>query len=268
MLKNPKPFLEKAQKENKALAHFNINNLEMVKAVSEGAESQNQPIFIAVTETAIEYAGLDYLVNLVKTASEQVKVDTFLHLDHGKSLKTVERAVEKGFTSIMFDGSALPLTENIAQTREARKIIGDRDICLEAELGHVGRQDDQTEILTDPQTVVEFISQTTIDSLAVAVGTVHGPVKNMDLDYQRLKEIDQSTSVPLVIHGGSGLKPEQIEKLKKNGANKINIDSEIRLAFMRGIKQQIAEIDPRRGLRAAMNEMRTVVEEKIRIISR
>ncbi len=267
MIKNPKSYLEEAQEKNTALAHFNINNLEMLKAVTEGAESQHKPIFVAITETAIDYAGFDYLVDLVRTAAKLVEVDLFLHLDHGKSLKTIEQANKNGFSSIMFDGSSLPLKENIEQTKRAREIVSNK-ICLEAELGHVGREDDESGILTDPEEAVQFVNETQIDSLAVSIGTIHGQVENQELDYQRLKKIDQSIDLPLVIHGSSGLTDDQIEKLKENGANKFNTDTEIRLAFMRGIKQYINEIDPRRALRAAMKEMRTVVEDKIKVIAK
>lgn len=266
MLKNPKEIYQKKKQENGALGHFNVNNLEMVKAVTQAAETKDEPIFVAVTETALSYAGFDYLVNLVKTAGKVAKTDIFLHLDHGKSLKMIERCIEAGFNSIMYDGSSLPFEENIEETNKVSEMIEDKDISLEAELGHVGRQGDETEILTDPRDVEAFVKETDIDSLAVAVGTIHGSVEDMQLDYGRLKKISNITVRPIVIHGGSGLSGEQIKKLVKHGANKFNFDSDIRLAFMDGFKKHVDETDPRRPLGAAIKDMQAVVEEKIDMV--
>ncbi len=266
MLKNPKEIYEKKKKENGALGHFNVNNLEMVKAITKAAENKDRPVFVALTETALSYGGFEYLVNLVKTAGKITRTDIFLHLDHGKSLKTIEKCVKAGFNSIMFDGSSLPFKENVKETNKVSQMIADKDISLEAELGHVGRHGDETEILTESEDVETFVKKTDIDSLAVAVGTIHGSVKNMQLDYKRLKKISDITDKPIVIHGGSGLSDKQIKKLIECGANKFNFDSDIRLAFMEGFKRHTDETDPRRPLTAAMKEIQRVVEEKIDVV--
>lgn len=266
MLTDPKKHLKKAVARNSALAHFNVSNLETVRVVAETADRLKEPVFIAVTENALSYAGFNYLVGLIKTAGQETETDLFLHLDHGRDISVIKEAVKAGFTSIMFDGSALPLTENISQTKRIKRFIKDRPIALEAEIGHVGRLKGDSKSLTDPAEVGKFVQETKVDSLAVSIGTVHGYVKKQCLDFQRLKEIRSQINTPLVIHGCSGLDDEQIKKLINAGANKLNIDSALRLAFMTALKEKIEVNDPRKALTAAMAKMSIVVSDKIKLI--
>jgi ketose-bisphosphate aldolase len=194
-------------------------------------------------------------------------VDLYLHLDHGKSFKIIEKAIEYDFDSIMYDGSSLPKNENIAKTRQVKEMIGSREIVLEAELGHVGRQVDDDGLLSNPEDADDFAQKTEVDLLAVSIGSVHGIVKNQDLDYDRLAQIREQVDIPLVIHGCSGLDNVQIKKLVEGGANKFNIDSEIRKAFMDGLRENVKESDPRRALGASIMEMKEVVKDKIEVIS-
>jgi len=267
MIKNPKQALEQAREQGKALAHFNINNLEMVKAVTQAAEGQAQPVFLAITENAIKYAGLKYLVCMAQSAAKQVKVDLFLHLDHGKDLGVIKQVIQAGFSSIMFDGSQLSLEENIAQTLKVKELIKDKDIALEAEVGHVHYPGKTETELTEPKQAAEFAEKTKVDSLAVAVGTAHGITKEAVLDLKRLQQIKDLISTPLVIHGCSGLTDQQITDLKQAGASKFNIDSELRAAFVAGLKQEIDAKDPRVILRASMANMRELVRNKIKVIA-
>jgi len=267
MIINPKQALEQAREQGRALAHFNINNLEMVKAITQAAQGQDQPVFLAVTENAIKYAGLDLLVSIVQSVAKQIKVDLFLHLDHGKNMEVITKAIESGFSSIMFDGSQLSLEENIAQTIKVKELIKDKDIALEAEIGHVHYPGKTETELTEPKQAAEFAKRTKVDSLAVAVGTIHGLVKQANVDTKRLQEIKALVKVPLVIHGCSGLVDQQLKDLKQAGANKFNFDSEIRAAFIAGIKEKIEEKDPRIMLKAAMTNMREVARHKIKIIT-
>jgi len=262
-LVSPKSQLEEVRKNFKAIPHFNVNNLEMVKSVVEVVEKENQPAFLAVTENAIRYAGFDYLINIVRTAGELSKIDLFLHLDHGKSRNVIIKAIENGFNSIMYDGSSLPFEKNITKTKEFKEKIGNQDIALEAEIGHVGKVTGDEGFLSQPDKVVEFVQKTKVDMLAVSIGTVHGLVKDQQLDYQRLREIREKVDIPLVIHGCSGLEQKDISSLVFNGANKFNFDSEIRAAFMEGLRENINEPDPRRALSASMMEMKEVIGQKI-----
>jgi ketose-bisphosphate aldolase len=268
MLVSPQKGFKKLVRNKEALAHFNVNNLEMVKAVSETAEKMNQSVFIAVTENAIEYAGFDYLINIIKTAGKESSTDLYLHLDHGKSASIIKRAIKSGFNSIMYDGSSLPIAENIAKTKEIKQLIGTREIVLEAEIGHVGKLTDEDRgMLSQPKEVREFVKKTGADMVAVSVGTVHGIVKDQKIDFGLLAEIRSSVDLPLVIHGCSGLSQDQVRRLIDHGGNKFNFDSEIRAAFMNGLRENISESDPRRALSASMTEMRTVVEQKLNWLS-
>ncbi len=260
---SPKKHLEEAKSNFTALPHFNVNNLEMVKSVVEVVNEKSQPAFLAITENAIKYAGFEYLVDIVKTAGKLSKTDLFLHLDHGKSKSVIKKAIEAGFNSIMYDGSSLPESENIAKTKEIKKMIGEKDTVLEAEIGHVGKLSGDEGLLSQPEDVEEFIKQTNADTIAVSIGSVHGIVKDQQLDFKRLEEIREKVDVPLVIHGCSGLEEKEIKKLVASGANKFNFDSEIRAAFMEGLRENINESDPRRVLSASMMEMKEVIKQKI-----
>jgi len=265
---SPKEKLIEARKNGYAIGHFNVNNMEMIKAVTEAANEEKEFVIIAVTKNAIRYAGIDFLSTLVKTAEKNVSVNLSLHLDHGKSIATVKRAIECGFTSIMIDGSALPYEENVSITREVVKMAKEKNgICVEAELGHVGRIDTASDrgYLTNPELAKDFIEKTGVDTLAVSIGTIHGYVTDLALDFERLREISKRVENPLVLHGGTGVEDEDIKKLIDFGISKINIDTEIRLAFMQGLKQNIMETDPRKPLRAAMDEMKLVVKDKIQL---
>lgn len=268
MIISPKSHLIKAREQHHALPHFNVNNLEMIKAVTEAANKEKQFVFLAITENAIRYAGMDFLTALAGAADKNVSIDFALHLDHGKSMATIKNCIENGFSSIMIDGSALPYEENIRLVKEVVGMAKSEDgICVEAELGHVGRVDTASDkgFLTDPELAKDFVEKTGIDSLAVSIGTVHGYVTNLELDFERLKKIAELVSIPLVLHGGTGVESEDIKKLIAGGISKINIDTEIRLAFMQGLKQNIMETDPRKPLNAAMDEIRVVVENKIKL---
>jgi len=239
----------------------------MVKAVAGAADELDQPAMIAITENAIAYAGFEYLVNIIKTAQKLASVDLYIHLDHGKSFKIIEKAIEYDFDSIMYDGSSLPENENITKTKQVKEMIGTKEIVLEAELGHVGRQVDDESLLSNLEDVDDFAQKTKVDLLAVSIGSVHGIVKNQDLDYDLLAQVRKQVDIPLVIHGCSGLGNNQIKKLIDSGGNKFNIDSEIRKAFMDGLRENVNESDPRRALSASIMEMEEVVKDKIEIIS-
>lgn len=271
-----KELLDKAEKGRYAVGAFNCNNMEIVKAIVKAAEAENAPVIIQASQGAIKYAGLEYIVALVKVAAAGTSVPVALHLDHGTSFEQVIKCIRKGFSSVMIDGSKLPLDENIALTRKVIEIAAAVGVSTEAELGKIGGTEDDITVkdkdamMTDPQEAKTFVENTGVDALAVAIGTAHGQYKfDPELDFERLAKIRSLVSVPIVLHGSSGVPDKDIEKAISLGVRKVNIDTNIREAFVRGIhgviKKDPGEIDPRKILGPAMDEMTAIVREKIRL---
>lgn len=271
-----KELINLAENEGIAIGSFNVNNMEIVQAIAEAAEEEASPAILQASQGAIKYAGLEYIVSLVYTASKQISVPIALHLDHGTSFEQNMRCIRKGFTSVMFDGSAQPLKENIRQTREVVKVGQAVGVSVEGELGKIaGTEDDITvsdreAMLTDPQEAAQFSSETGVDYLAVAIGTAHGPYKGEPkLDFDRLTRIKELTGVPIVLHGASGVSEESIGKAIELGVRKINIDTSLRQAFTSGLKGVIEEnpgqYDPRKLLGPAKDSMKAVIKEKMRL---
>lgn len=269
MIISPKELLIDARREGRALGHFNVFNLESAQAVITAIGETKKPAFVAITETTIKYAGLEVIVGIVKQLAKKTSTDFILHLDHGKNLGVIKNCLEIGFSSIMIDGSALHFEENIELTLNVAKMAHEKKVAVEAELGHVGRVGEiiSEGYFTKPSRAKEFIERTEVDSLAVAVGTIHGLVTRMNLDYNRLAEISKIIKIPIVIHGGTGLRDEEIKKLVSFGVAKINMDTALRIAFMRGMRQNITENDPRKALTAAIDEEKMVVKEYIELFN-
>jgi len=308
MLVPAKYLLREARKQKFAVPAFNVNNLEILKAVMAAASELKSPVIIQTSEGAIEYAGMDYLVAMVNVAAQN-HVPVVLHMDHGKNLDTIKQAMEAGYTSVMFDGSALPYEENVKKTKQVVEWARIHDCSVEAELGRIAGKEDFVDVkdyeaaLTDPKEAAQFVEETGCDTFAVAIGTAHGAYKfpakggsasggkgDRHLDIERLKKIEKLVEVPLVLHGASGVledvvalaefygaKLEQArgtldEDLKQaiqHGVAKINIDTDLRLAFTAGIREAVAElpkvIDPREIMKPAMILMAEVAKRKIKI---
>lgn len=298
MLVTNKDVLMPARQNGYAVGAFNINNLESLLAVNEAALEENSPVIVAVTPSAIKYAGLSYLSKIVRTAAESTSVPMSLHLDHGETFDTVKKCVEAGFSSVMFDGSFLKFEENVALTRKVVDLAHEKGISVEAELGRLAGVEESTveekeAVLTDPNVAKEFIERTGVDALAVAIGTSHGAYKfkaEPKLDFERLKLIKERVNVPLVLHGASSVPQWIIEKASKYGAeltgargipeehikkaislgiSKINIDTDLRLAFTATVREVLAnspkEFDPRKILGPAKDAMKEVVKGKMRL---
>jgi fructose-bisphosphate aldolase class II len=298
MLGTNRDLLIPAMKRSYAVGAFNISNLENLSAVTQAAVEERSPAIIAVTPSSIQYAGLAYVEKMVKTAAESVAVPLSLHLDHGKDIQTVLKCIDSGFTSVMIDGSHLKFEENVALVRHVVDLAHPKDISVEAELGRIESIEESTAeerkvILTDPDAAESFVEQTGIDALAVAIGTSHGAYKFKDeprLDLERLRIIRERVSIPLVLHGASGVPSWVIEKANKYGADlsgvkgileeqirnaisigisKINIDTDLRLAFTAGLREVLAnsprEFDPRKILGQARTLMEEVVKDKMRL---
>lgn len=273
MLVTGKEILDKAHKENYAVGAFNVNNMEILQSVIMAAEEVQSPVIIQTSEGAIKYAGIDYLSAMVRLAAEKASVPVALHLDHGTTYETLISCIRHGWTSIMFDGSHLPLAENIAQTKEIVKIAHACGVSVEAELGRLGGIEDNISVdekdarLTSPDEAVEFVNGTGVDYLAIAIGTAHGKYKGEPkLDFERLQTIKGLLSMPLVLHGASGVPEDSIVKATKLGINKINIDTDVRVAFTEGVKSVVTTsdiFDPRKICGPARDNMAKVVKAKM-----
>jgi fructose-bisphosphate aldolase class II len=271
-----KEILAAAQKGNYAVGAFNCNNMEIVQAIIAAAEAENSPVIIQASQGAIKYAGLDYIVGLVTTAAKNTKIPVCLHLDHGTDFQQVVRCIAKGFSSVMYDGSKLPMEENIAITRRIVEIASAVGVSTEAEIGKIAGTEDEVSVhekeamLTEPSEVKHFAENTGVDSLAVAIGTAHGQYKfEPKLDFDRLAKIRDLVDIPIVMHGSSGVPDADVRKAISLGVRKVNIDTNIREAFVQGIKGAMAqnpqEIDPRKLLGPAREAMIAIVREKIRV---
>jgi len=269
-----KELLAAAQKGNYAVGAFNCNNMEIVQAIIAAAEAENSPVIIQASQGAIKYAGLDYIVGLVTTAARNTRIPVCLHLDHGTDFQQVVRCIAKGFSSVMFDGSKLPMEENITITRRIVEIASAVGVSTEAEIGKIAGTEDEVNVhekeamLTDPSEVKHFVENTGVDSLAVAIGTAHGQYKfQPKLDFDRLAKIRDLVDIPIVMHGSSGVPDADVRKAISLGVRKVNIDTNIREAFVRGIKGAMEknpqEIDPRKLLGPAREAMTAIVREKI-----
>jgi fructose-bisphosphate aldolase class II len=298
LLVTNKDLLVPARQKAYAVGAFNINNLETVLAVTEAAVEEKSPAIVAVTPSAIKYAGLRYLARIVKTGAESSPVSISLHLDHGEDFDTVSKCIEAGFTSVMIDGSHLKFEENIALTKRVVDLAHPKRVSVEAELGRLAGVEEKTveekeAILTDPDSAKEFVERTGVDALAVAVGTSHGAYKfkaEPKLDFERLQTISKKIDLPLVLHGASSVPAWIIEKASKYGAeltgakgipedhikkaislgiSKINIDTDLRLAFTASVREVLTnspkEFDPRKILGPAKEAVKEVVKGKMRL---
>jgi len=298
MLVTNNEVLSKASAEGYAVGAFNINNMEILQAIVEAATEEKSPIIISASPSAIKYAGLEYIMNMVKAAAKtNPSIPMTLHLDHGKDIATATMCINGGFTSVMIDGSHLDFEENISMTKYVVDLAHLKDVSVEAELGKLVSQDSTTQDAedpyTDPAAAVEFVDRTGVDSLAVAIGTSHGAYKfkgEAKLDFKRLKSISSKVNIPLVLHGASGVPSWIVEKATKYGAEwsgakgipdehikkavslgiaKINIDTDLRLAFTASVREVLttspAVYDPRKIVGPAKENMKKVVKEKMHL---
>ena len=298
MLVTNRDLLVPATRKAYAVGAFNVNNLEVILAVAEAAVEEKSPAIVAVTPSAIKYGGLVYLSKIVRTAAESASVPMSLHLDHGEDFETASKCVSAGFTSVMIDGSHLTFEQNIELTKKVVDVAHPKSVSVEAELGRLAGVEEKTveekeAILTDPNVAKEFVERTGVDALAVAVGTSHGAYKfktEPKLDFERLKLIRGKIDIPLVLHGASSVPAWIIEKATKYGAQlggakgipeehikkaislgiaKINIDTDLRLAFTATVREVLAnspkEFDPRKILGPAKEAMKEVVKGKMRL---
>ena len=299
MLVTNRDLLRAARDGGYAVGAFNINNMEFLQAITGAAEELSSPVIIAISEGAIKYAGFTNVVSMVRLAARERAAPISLHLDHGKDMDTIAKCIEGGFTSVMIDGSAFPFDENVAVTKKVVEMAKPKGVSVEGELGKLAGIEDNVSVaerdaaLTDPAQAEEFVRRSGVDALAIAVGTSHGAYKfkgesNLALD--RVSDIASRVPCLLVLHGASGVKRENVEIANRFGAaikgakgvpddaiveairrgiSKVNIDTDMRIAFTAHVRRALAEkpeeIDPRKILGPGRDAIREVVKEKMRL---
>ena len=275
-----KEMLKAAQEGKYAIGAFNCENMEMAMAIVAAAEAQKAPVMLQTTPSTVSYAGLDVYYANVRALAERAGVPVALHLDHGSSYELAVAAMEAGYSSVMIDGSHDAFEDNIAVTRRTVEQAKAKNIPVEAELGKVGGKEDDLDGgsgngYTDPADAVEFVKATGVDSLAVAIGTAHGVyVGTPVLDVARLSEIRRAleaagVSIPLVLHGASGLTDESVRECIAEGICKVNFATELRQAYSAGIKEVLAKdpevYDPKKYGKVAMAKVQALVEDRIKV---
>ena len=228
MLVNMKELLKDAQYGNYAVGSFSVANMEMVLGVLKAARELSAPVILQIAEVRLKQSPLEIIGPLMVAAAENADTPVAVHFDHGKTEEKIKQALDLGFTSVMFDGSHLPLDENIATTKRIIDIAGKYNASVEAEIGCVGGSEDGSEDIaincTKPQDAVRFESETGVDALAIAIGNAHGNYKDVPkLRFDILQKVNEMTNTPLVLHGGTGISPDDFVKCSKNGIKKINI---------------------------------------------
>lgn len=270
-----KQLLLNAQKGAYAVGAFNVENMEMVQAVVAAAEELQSPVIIQTTPSTVKYADLSYFYANVKVAAEKANVPVVMHLDHGSSFELAMRALRTGYTSIMIDGSHSSFEDNIRVTKAVVDACHPSNVPVEAELGKVGGKEDdldggEGDGYTVPSEAAEFVNATGIDSLAVAIGTAHGVYKGVPkLDVQRLSEIRDVISIPLVLHGTSGVPDDAVKECIKRGICKVNYATDLRIAFSNGIKEILEKnpdtIDPKKYSACGREYVKEYVMSKMQI---
>lgn len=269
-----KQLLLDAQKKGYAVGAFNVENMEMVQAVVAAAEELKSPIILQTTPSTVKYAGLDYFYANAKVAAEKASVPVAMHLDHGNSFDLAMQALRVGYTSIMIDGSHGSFEENIAVSKAVVDACHPSNVPVEAELGKVGGKEDDLDGgdggYTDPQEALRFVEATNVDFLAVAIGTAHGVYKGIPkLDVERLSAIKEVVSIPLVLHGTSGVPDEVVKECIRRGICKVNYATDLRIAFSKGVNEVLHDapdtIDPKKYNAMAREHVKQYVMDKIKV---
>lgn len=298
MLVKSKNILKKAQRGRYAIGAFNINNMEMLQAIITAGTKMRSPLIIQTSEGAINYAGMDYLKAMVNIAAK-APIPVAFHLDHGKNLRIIKKAIDFGYTSVMYDGSSLSFLRNINNTKKVVGWAHRKGITVEAELGSIAGIEDFVSVserdanFTNPDQAREFVRKTGCDLLAIAIGTSHGAYKfegSSKLDFKRLAEIRKKVSAPLVLHGASGVPQVLVRQINRTGGKlknprgisdanirrairlgitKINTDTDLRLALTCGIRRTLKKkpdlFDPRKILGPARDLVQKTVEHRIQV---
>ncbi len=285
-MKTLREYIKEAQEKGVAIGHFNISNLEALHGIYAAAKKLNLPVIIGVSEGEEKFAGLEEVYVLVSEIRTRDNYPIFLNADHHASFESVKKCIDVGFDMAIIDNTKLPFEENVAITkkcvdyaREVTKNTG-RDVLIEAELGFIGSgsviRDSIPEgagVLTKPEDAKNFVDATGIDLFAPSVGSIHGLIKTgkPHIDAVLVGEIKNITGIPLVLHGGSGLRDEDFTNAIKAGISIVHINSEIRLAFKEAVEKTIAanptEITPAKILQPAVDAIEAVVESRLKLFN-
>ncbi len=295
-----KEMFKKAYEGGYAIGAFNVNNMEIIQGITEAAKEENSPLILQVSSGARKYANHTYLVKLVEAALIETNLPICLHLDHGDTFELCKSCIDGGFTSVMIDGSHHGYEENVALTKKVVEYAHDHGVTVEGELGRLEGVEDDVKVAvgegsyTDPDQVLDFVTRTGVDSLAIAIGTSHGAYKfkpgtKPQLRFDILEEIQKRLpGFPIVLHGASSVIPEYVQMINANGGKmpdaigipedmlrkaasmavcKINIDSDLRLAMTGTIRKYFNEnpshFDPRQYLKPARDSIREMVRHKL-----
>jgi fructose-bisphosphate aldolase, class II len=270
-----------------ALPAFNTSDLEMTQGIVRAAEAQKAPIIIQTSVGALEYAGFEQLVGIIKTEAREASVPIALHQDHCHDFELIKKLIAHGYSSVMIDASHLPYEENLKLTKAVVAYAHKRGVWVQAELGRIlGNEDWQNvksgdDLMTDPEQAAGFVKETKIDTLAIAVGSVHGiPVDprikkvlstlKEHVDIERVKAIREKVSIPLVMHGASGVPDKQLQAAIKHGVAVFNIDTDLRVAFNKALRDNIKKYpqiyDPRKLFKPATDALQAMAEKKIKLL--
>lgn len=280
MITSVKEILTKAKKGGYAVGAFNTMNLEMTRAIIEGAYEARSPVIVQITEKTMEYGGGRGMFHLVKNDAEFYAPDipVGIHLDHGRSFEIIQRSVDIGYTSIMYDGSDKEFPDNILVTKKVADFCHEKGVDVQAELGRVpylGEGDmgnfKWDDYMTDPVQAKRFVDETKVDTLAVAIGNAHGFFQERKTpDYERLEKIREALDIPLILHGASDWEEDRVAEVIKRGISCFNIDTAIRLAFLNNLIRSVREkrditFDLRKLLGSSREAVKEVVKRKIKI---
>jgi len=285
-MKTLRECIKEAEEKKVAIGHFNISNLEGLHAIYNAAKKLNVPVVIGVSEGEENFIGLEEVAVLVRTIRERDDYPIFLNADHHHSFESVKKCIDAGFDSVIFDGAKLSFEENVKITKQcvdyARSVIKNngRDILVEAELGYIGEGSNIKEsipegagILTKPEDAKKFVELTGLDMFAPSVGSIHGVIRtgNPHIDANLVAEIKKATGVPLVLHGGSGLRDVDFTDAISAGISVVHISTEIRVAFVEGLKESILknkdEIVPYKILELAKEDVEEIVGERLKLFN-
>lgn len=295
-----KKMFEDAYKNKYAIGAFNVDNLDIMKAMLQACENQKSPVIMAFSSGTLKFFGLEYVVECSRVAASKLSIPIVLHLDHGKSVDLCKQCVDAGFTSVMIDASAYDFKENIRQTKEVVEYAHKKGVVVESELGAIAGIEDDVNVddkyghFTHPDDVIEFVSKTNIDSLAIAIGTAHGaykfkPGQKPQLRFDILEEIEQRLpNYPLVLHGASSVPRDSLNVLNSYGGKmpeaigipedmlreaathavcKINVGTDLRVAYVGALRKALSEhpeaFDVKTFIQPAMDAVTKLVEHKI-----
>lgn len=267
--RNPLKFILDARENRGAVGAFNVDSVDMLYGVLDGAEQANRPTIVQLTQDTLDIWGWKRAFQVLRAVLDDARLEVAIHLDHAKDVDVIKRALDMGVKSVMYDGSMLSMDQNISHTQKVVELGQKFSAMVEAEIGHVGRKGEEQswESLTLPEDAKRFCDATGVDCLAVAIGTKHGQQRDADMiNIQRLREIHQMVPLPLVLHGSSGVDDEMLQQLAENGVGKVNIGTQLRRIWWQEISRH-PEAKPREVLSRSRDRIANYVATKLDVLN-